>query len=270
MGGLIRRLVVDSDELVDGLDKAVAPVADEIDLTLLDEKRSLTGMVLRCVWEVRVKSVDMRPFRLIYDDSRAAEDGEWFLESDDESVTLTWWAEYGDWQSQPIREFLRRQLWPSKSAVVLIVWNGDYELFENALVQFKDPAVIREMYNLTKALRPVGQGKVAGLSVYSTCAKLTADSVTAYQTHATHDTTPGRSLGDEVLLEPLVAAPLFGEEIDDLMLEVSDDGMLLIRSDRLNGWGSIDLGDLVLALDTESACGLGSAMRTRRNDGSVS
>ncbi len=158
------------------------------------------------------------------------------------------------WQRPEVREFVTRGMAPAKAddapaVFVLAEWNGDgaSEADEpQVLVDFENRAVVKALHAMVQEqyrVRVAGTARIAGrhgLRVLGASIEVDTPKVRAWRVEVVGELGEVKaSLGDGVLLGALDAAVRCDEELEEVTLEVRDDGMLLVRS--YGGFATIDL-----------------------------
>lgn len=132
----------------------------------------------------------------------------------------------------------------SAAVAVLADWDGDAP--GGALVLFERRETVRALYALVssqetirRAIRRSGAFRVLGGSI-----EVDSPSVRVWMVEEAGRLAPygGIGLGDGLLLsERETAAVQRGVELEQPILEVRDDGMLLVKAGDGEGWATIDL-----------------------------
>lgn len=155
------------------------------------------------------------------------------------------------------------ELIPADSAVWVLAdfntndWPGEPH-HDEAVVWFRDWGVVRTIYRLVKDLRYAAQrvadeSKAGGFQVTGISVEIVdTPSVRAWFSLPVANALNAcrASLGDGILLAGREAAEARqGDEMKSIILEVRDDGMLLVKCDDgwTDGWATIDLTALVEA-----------------------
>ncbi len=255
---LAARFAADEDKrIMSELSRIVAPVADEIELQMLEQTTNIAS------W--RVTSPRLKPFFLTYHWG----DG-WRLEARREEGRVIEAAcicsprdGVVDWQNETVRNFLYRQLKKEEPTAdddtvwVLVEWEqgaiyspDDYG--EHVLIKFHSCDLISDLHGLVEQLHAKPSGlKTLDLRVYGVSVECDSPQVEARYVHqyvSADGNWPGQALGDGWLLSRPEAdsVRIGGDVLDALILEVRDDGMMLVKCD--DGWATIDLTALAAAV----------------------
>jgi len=236
-------------EITSELARVIAPVADEVELTEVFRERTDTA-VLKCTWLVRPKpeaALD-GAFHLVFDVARG-----WYLvDANSKRVFLVNGGSLDrepHWEAAEVRAFLKRVLVPKEKGLVWVVadWSGDTD-YEEVLVSFDGKALVGEMCRVVRAgLHPLLQPPMFGdddwLRVTGSSIEMRGKAIQVYRFRPGRTARDGSLPGAGMLLDAADAMALCGAPIGTLILELGNDGMLLVHSDEYEreGWATVDL-----------------------------
>ena len=135
------------------------------------------------------------------------------------------------------------------AVAVLADWNDDAPGEALALVAFERWETVRALYALVgsqevigRAIRRSGAFRVLGGSI-----EVDSPGVRAWMVDGVGSLSESIGLGDGLVLgERAAAAVRRGGELERPILEVRDDGMLLVKAGEGEGWATIDLTALAV------------------------
>lgn len=134
------------------------------------------------------------------------------------------------------------------AVAVLADWEDEEPGEAQAVIAFDGWSVVKALYALVssqeviqRAIRRSGAFRVLGANI-----EVTSPGVQAWLVEEAGDSSAAVGLGDGLLLGDREWSGMRrGRELEDLILEVRDDGMLLVKTG--NGWATIDLTALAAA-----------------------
>lgn len=240
-----QKLREDWREITAELARMIAPVADEVELTEVYRGRG-AARYFKCSWAVRPKAeVPLSGgFELVLDKAKG-----WYLH---DGGLVAWLAQWRgmepDWDSAEVRGFLKRVLVPvepEEKGVVWVAapWDGEAGWDEpQVLVGFWDKYVVEEMCRVVEdGLRPLVVGGDDYFRVTGASIELRGSHVKAYWLRPDRALESGSLPGDGMLLDAADGWALRGDPLRGVVLELRDDGMLLVCSDEEDGWAGVDL-----------------------------
>lgn len=232
-------------EITSELARIIAPVADEVELTESYRDCGATR-VFRCAWLVRPKpGVPLSGgFELVFDRGSG-----WYMVDAGSRVYLVNWPDTEpSWGSLEVRRFLKRVLVPvepEEKGVVWVAapWDGEAGWDEpQVLVGFWDKYTVEEMSRVVQdGLRPLVTGGDEYFRVTGASIELRGSRVKAYWLRPDRAVESGSLPGDGMLLDAADGWAMRGDPLRAVVLELRDDGMLLVRSDEEEGWATVDL-----------------------------
>ena len=260
-------LADDDKKMMSELSRIIAPVADEIDFQMLEKTlNSARNACDNASWRVRCITMSrLKPFYLTY----RLGDG-WWLEARHEDGHMLETAcicsprdGVVNWQSEDVGNFLYRQLkkyvpLTDDAVWVLARWDqspayssDEWEFGDHVLIKFSSRDLINDLHSLVKQLHLKSSNlNTSSLRVLGANAECDSPQVEAWHVQyvSADEHWPGQALGDGWLLGQTEAESvrIGAGVLDRVILEVRDDGMMLVKCD--DGWATIDLTELATAV----------------------
>ena len=257
-----RSLADDDKKIMSELSRIIAPVADEIELQMLE--KTLNSARDAChIASWRICCTRLNSFFLTYQSG----DG-WRLEARREdghvlevACILSPRDGVVDWQAETVRNFLYRRLKKDAPTAVGPVWvlaewdqrptYSPDESGDHVLIKFSSRDLINDLHSLVRRLHVKPSGHQSpDLRIYGVSVECDSPQVDAWHVQYVwaDEHWPGHSLGDGWLLSQPEADSVRtgGGVLDRIIMEVRDDGMMLVKCD--DGWATIDLTGLATAV----------------------
>lgn len=257
-----RSLADDDARIMSELSRIIAPVANEIELQMVEKNLNPARDACHIAsWRVCCTNAPrLNSFFLTYQSG----DG-WRLEARREDGHVLETAcicsprdGVVDWQAETVRRFLYRRLRKDEPTTddaavwVLAEWdrmpthNSD-ESGDHVLIKFPSHGLINDLRRLVAQVHvKTSRLNTSDLRVYGASVECDSPQVEAWgvQFISAAPSWLGKSLGDGLLLDQAVAESVRtgGGVLDMVILEVRDDGMMLVKCD--DGWATIDLTEL--------------------------
>ena len=272
-----RSLADDNDRIMSELSRIIEPVRQEIATSFVEETRGDT-YYRTMAWRVTCTSSPLKPFFLVY----RHEDGWRLeaRSGEEDILEAAYVATFPDcvpnWTSDVVRNFLCRQIKRNETTSDVVrnplcrqikrnettaddaaVWvvaewnrppvNGSDESGGCVLIKFPSGDLVNDLHSLVARLHlRLTDVKTPDLRVYGASVECDSPQVEAWQVHFVSPAASwmAQSLGDGLLLDQAVADRVRtdGGVLDMAVLEVRDDGMMLVKCD--DGWATIDLTEL--------------------------